>query len=800
MLFTTKQKIRVTLCSVALCLISACGGGGGESSNNTNAVDTTPDSFIITTVTDTATAQWIESAAITISGINSVTSISVTNGEYSVNGSAFTANNGQVTNGDRVVLRHQSSATPGVTTTSRLTIGGVSATFSSITQAATNSQTTAGVSILFPLGEAKTEQDAITVSGVVTSYVPVTDLRVNGVAATIDNLSAAVPGKVTAVTSEAPTTVTWSAEVSLAANSDNTLTVEVTDAAGGRDTDAASVVVSRKFAPSIFAFDQASNMMYAMVQENELVRINLENQEYLSLGIQNNVSNIAFSAEKNKVFHGSALGNEVTLFQIDATNGSSSKLHSFQVTLSEGQFVNVGKLSYVNTADALYFVLKYPADTREENKFELYRFNFADSSLTLVSGDSIGNGIKLESDQIIVSANAILSLTWERQGIVQIAPDTGDRTLLVDNIPGYNMALTFGETDDVVYVAGFEGVYRVNLTTADITNISPESAQDIYVTSQIQSLAYDADANRVLMSDSMAGLVLAIDTTTGIRSKVLSSGVGEGRYLLVPQFIAHAQGSNTLYVLDTDSNAKSALLAVDLTTSDRSFVTDSANLPPQGAADLLLDEERNRLIAIYQKQILSIDIATKAVSVIKTTNDSYFSGGVIDKAANSLLVGSHNTANTLFAIDLDSYQQQVVIITPEDTNVEGIVDIALNANGEKLYMLSQSQGVIYQVDRSTNSATAIVTECFNSASQNMLDVNYTTAHNLVYNEQTNSLLATAGAVLEVDLADNSCIAYGNGVVSNFDISPTADNSLIVTQQNKLLQFDKQNNQAVVISR
>ncbi|MCE5210974.1 MAG: hypothetical protein LLG40_05430 [Deltaproteobacteria bacterium] len=99
------------------------------------AVDTTPDAFTFTDQTNVALSTVIESAAITVSGINSATAISVTGGEYSINGGAWTSAAGTVTNGQTVKVRHTSSAANATATNTVLTIGGVSDTFTSTTTA-----------------------------------------------------------------------------------------------------------------------------------------------------------------------------------------------------------------------------------------------------------------------------------------------------------------------------------------------------------------------------------------------------------------------------------------------------------------------------------------------------------------------------------------------------------------------------------------------------------------------------------------------------------------------------------------
>ena len=98
--------------------------------------DTTPNAFSFTDVTGQTRSTLIESSQITVSGINTSTAISVTGGEYSINGWSYTSTGWTVNNGDTVKVRHTTSGSYSTTVNTTLTIGGVSDTFSSTTEAA----------------------------------------------------------------------------------------------------------------------------------------------------------------------------------------------------------------------------------------------------------------------------------------------------------------------------------------------------------------------------------------------------------------------------------------------------------------------------------------------------------------------------------------------------------------------------------------------------------------------------------------------------------------------------------------
>ncbi len=71
----------------------------------------------------------IDSDPITISGLGSPASISIEQGSYAINGAPFTEQTGSVTNGDTVVVRHNSAYSANTTTYATLSVGGYSDRF-----------------------------------------------------------------------------------------------------------------------------------------------------------------------------------------------------------------------------------------------------------------------------------------------------------------------------------------------------------------------------------------------------------------------------------------------------------------------------------------------------------------------------------------------------------------------------------------------------------------------------------------------------------------------------------------------
>ncbi|MBL8225038.1 MAG: thrombospondin type 3 repeat-containing protein [Chromatiales bacterium] len=97
--------------------------------------DAVPDPFAFVPLTGVSLGAQVTSNAVTITGINVPVPVSVSSGEYSVNGGAYTAALGTVASGDTITVRQVSAATPATTTTAELTVGGTTAGFAVTTTA-----------------------------------------------------------------------------------------------------------------------------------------------------------------------------------------------------------------------------------------------------------------------------------------------------------------------------------------------------------------------------------------------------------------------------------------------------------------------------------------------------------------------------------------------------------------------------------------------------------------------------------------------------------------------------------------
>lgn len=96
--------------------------------------DDIPDRFMFTDVSTVSLGKRVTSNTITVTGINVPSPISISGGKYSINGGAYSLSSASVVCGDKVTVSVGSSKQLLATVNATLTIGGVSDTFSVITE------------------------------------------------------------------------------------------------------------------------------------------------------------------------------------------------------------------------------------------------------------------------------------------------------------------------------------------------------------------------------------------------------------------------------------------------------------------------------------------------------------------------------------------------------------------------------------------------------------------------------------------------------------------------------------------
>ena len=146
------------------------GGVSDTYTSTTLAADTTPNQFTFNDYTGVARSTTQTSNTITVGGLNTSTSVSITGGNYSKNGGGYTSATTTAVNGDTFTLQHTSSANFSTTVNTTLNIGGVTDTFSSTTLAIDSTPDAFTFTDVTGVALSTTQtSNTITVSGINTS-------------------------------------------------------------------------------------------------------------------------------------------------------------------------------------------------------------------------------------------------------------------------------------------------------------------------------------------------------------------------------------------------------------------------------------------------------------------------------------------------------------------------------------------------------------------------------------------------------------------------------------------------------
>jgi len=812
---TSRRLARNGSMWLAALFLAACGGGGGTESATPPATDTIPNAFSFIDQLDVVPGASIDSDAVVIGGINAAAPISVSDGEYAIDGGPFTSAGGTIDNGQSVVVRLTASPQLLTTVDAALTVGGVSDTFSVTTL---DDTTAPQANIQFPPARSRTESDTITVHGVASDdYSDVTLVEVNGVVANSSDGFA-----------------TWSVELPLDPGN-NTLDVRTIDTNGNSNAAAAQAnVVKEVLFGNPNAVVLAPNLNRALVLDrdrNALISVDLTTGEryVLSDSTTPNADNpfvdptaIALRIGSNRALvvddgRDALLGvdlvtGERTLISDNVTPNADFPLFGpvaltigfnpsralvvdplsdavLSVDLATGQRSLFSENSVPNTDNPFVRPVAIALDAANDRALVVdhalgviiavdrqsgERTVFSEHSARFPFSDPTGIVVDQANNRALVT-------DAEREVVIAIDLTTGDRGHLSENLPGDTIrfrspaALVLDAADDraLVLDSGARALLSVDLSSGErdflADNSTPNRANGF---TSVSAIAIDGSGNRALLasrSTTTSAAILSMDLATGERSILSNEAVPDSNnVLVVPTGITVDGGNNRALVVDA---GMTTVLSVDLANGSRTVF--SSNTTPNADNPMLFP----RAIALdaSNDRALLVDGPGNAIPV----NPMAGNGSVLalDLADGSRSVFSSNTTHNGDPFD-----------RPGAIAIDG-------ASGRAL-VTDSAVSTLFGVDLATGDR-AVLSNPATPPSANTIDLPAGVA---VDAENNRAFVVDEGleAVIAVDLASGS-----RNVISDRSI-PNSDNPLSFDVSGRsgfsgfpAIAFDTDNNRILV---
>ncbi|HWV15308.1 MAG TPA: hypothetical protein VN030_07730 [Cellvibrio sp.] len=665
------------------------------------AIDTQPDTFSFASILNAAPNSTVQSAAITIAGINAATAISITGGQYAISNGAYSSAAATVVNGQTVTVQVAAPSGINLTTSATLTVGGVSATFSVTTR---TDIAAPSVQIMFPTPVSMTNGNSVLVRGTAKDNLSeIASVKVNGIAATSTDGFA-----------------NWQANVPLSLGI-NTLVVSTQDDVENTEQNAATISVKRTITLTE-SYDMTVDKTHNRVLLPDLVNRAVVAVD-LSTGVRSVVSEeskstyalwgptrIKLDAASNRAL----LLDGYDMVAMDLTSGALSLFPTSSTSASENGHFSPGvmdidaenhralvvdtnvlkavdlasgaRTTLPNSSDSgnmnlLFFSDRIAHDPAHNRVFIIDEFG-AESvpAIDLSTGlrtllphpNSIANIYKA-TDIAIDTANNRALIMYDETKIVAMDLTSGVRTLICDlklerrSFTKSIIAVDSGKRAFVLDVSN-DTLISVDLSSGEHKVLSGNPAlSEVNPLSNPRSVSFDAVNNRVLVvnagkRDAVSPSLMSVDVNSSIRTVLSDSTIPDAQNKLVqPGKMVLDSNKNRALIVD---EVLKALVAIDLSSGSRTIFSNNstpntANAFPEWPNSIALDAAHNRaLVSDSSGTVMAADLGSGAGTVLSSPtipnalNPLKSSADIeIDVARNRALVA---TGTSLVAIDLSS--------------------------------------------------------------------------------------------------------------------------------------------------
>ena len=286
---------------------------------------------------------------------------------------------------------------------------------------------------------------------------------------------------------------------------------------------------------------------------------------------------------------------------------------------------------------------------------------------TILSGNNVGDGerrFRISKVNLDFDNNRILAGSRDEPVLYSIDLRSARKSVLFDDSDGtgpavgsFNMAILDKPNNRMLARSGI-GLFSMDLSSGNRTLLSDPDTVNGPSLGSIRDMTLDSPANRILAveeDDRLNPTLLEIDLSTGLRATLSGPALGGGPGLVQPRSVVLDMPMNRVLVADQGAIG---VLAIDLATGNRSFVSDPANM--FSASAVAIDDTSRRLFALhYSHALVEIDELTGARTEISGPNVGsglaygLFTDLVLDMPNNRAFVG-HDNGSEILVVDLVS--------------------------------------------------------------------------------------------------------------------------------------------------
>lgn len=655
--------------------------------------------------------------------------------------------------------------------------------------------------VLFPWPISRTDAAYIKVNGTASDDSGIKEIRVNGVVA--------------AMTSTNDKVVIWHAEVQSA----KALVVETEDIYGNISSAADTVEILTGVIPRNFIVDDKNQRIIGNHSDlDKIITINLATFEQEVITLDDTISrgNLAYSGSEDMLLHAVESNGYLTISSLDLTSGFTRVLFQYEIDeVPEGEgWLDIENVDFAQDENALYLLVNYTFYEKSDSSLVL-KYDLATKTMTTIADGATLTGKDVYTHQFSYTDNGLIISNYSYlgeshysdDGVFALGLDGSDLNQLMPGSSNTPYSITADLENNIAYLTGFEGIEKLNMTTLAKETLSLDADESELNLSQIISSDLDLTNQQLLISDSDLDMIVAVDLSSGVRSKFMHNGVGNGKPLVSPLDFVLDEKNNIAYIADNGGNAQEVVHAVDLATGDRTQIGDINNQYNVWVEDIVLDGDANILYVIFAEEILRINIATEETDVLtgELTGTGislgYLTGGTLDASNNRLLV-TDGEKSLIIAIDLTTGDRSVISSTAMGIGsgeaLGWISNIELDIDNNSAFVISRTERAVFTLDLDTGNRKRLLDSCVDALGENTMQAEFGVGENLFFDVQAKELLITGNNLLSYKMADKNCRV--TDLQRIFDISVTTKGQVLATSNKVMLQLDTNSGEQVTISK